>query len=355
MAAYTTIDDAGSYFNTVLYSGTGAEHAITGVGFSADFTWNKNRNNAENHNLWDTVRTAGEGLQSNTDIAEFTTAQGLKSWQSDGFTMGTNGSVNGATATCVAWNWKAGTTSGITTDGSTTITPSAYSFSAAAGFSILKYTGNGVAGGIIAHGLGVTPTFILIKRTDGSNDWAVYHQGMDATAPEDYYMKLNTNAARGDNNSFWNDTAPDSVNFTVGDSGDTNGSSSVYVAYCFTNIQGYSKFGAYVGNGDADGPMIFTGFQPGWVLIKKTSGTADYQLVDNKRLGYNSANYELYPNTPAVQGPGLYIDILSNGFKIIHTSSNVNTDGGDYVYAAFAQNPLVNSEGVPGTSRFSNA
>ena len=282
------------------------------------------------------------------DSEQYSTGE-VVSFDSDGFTVGgTNAAWNYSGNLYASWNWKAGTTSGLSGG---TLTPTAYSINTTSGFGIYQYDGTG-ATATIAHGLGVAPQFMIVKRTDAAAGWAVYHH-QNTTEPATEYLILDTTAATDDDVNLWNDTVPDSTVFTIKSDAKTNNGSGTYMAYVFAAIKGFSSFGAYWGNGDADGPFLYTGFKPAWLLIKRSSGgTADWQLVDNKRLGYNSANYELYPNTPAVQGPGLYIDILSNGFKIIHTSSNVNTDGDEYVYAAFADNPFVNSNGVPGTSRF---
>ena len=335
------------FFKALKYSYASPPNAISGVGFSADFTWNKARSNTENNNLWDTPRTAGYGLRSDATTAEFSTAQGLKSWQSDGFTMGTNGSVNGSAATFASYNWKGGTTTGIDTTGST-ITPSAYSFSATAGISIVKYTGNATSGAKLAHGLGAIPGMVMVKRLDVSSTWAVYHEAMGNTKN----MKLNTTAAATVSSGFWNDTTPDSVNFTLGNNTDVNNSGTAHVAYCFAEKKGFSKNGWYEGNGNADGPFIYTGFRPAYVLIKKFYDAAENWFVfDDKRLGYNPDNDYQNPNLAGADGTGNKINILSNGFKCIDTAADINQNGTHLLFMAFAEFPFVSSNSIPTVAR----
>ena len=195
MAEYISFQPS-DFFNTKLYTGTGSSNAITGVGFQPDATWIKGRNTTYNHVFTDAVRGVTEELYPNTTGAEVTNAQGLTAFGSDGFTVGTDAGYNGNTNTYVSWNWKAGTTTGIATNGSTTITPSAYSFNQTSGFSIVQYTGNSTSGAKVAHGLGAVPEMIIVKTTNTSNEWNIYHKGMDATAPEDYYLIFGTEISR---------------------------------------------------------------------------------------------------------------------------------------------------------------
>ena len=229
------------FFSTKLYTGTGSSNAQTGVGFQPDLVWIKDRDDTENHVLTDAVRGATETLYPNDSGATVTIAEGLKSFDSDGFTVGTDYLFNDSGEDFASWIWKAGTTSGITTDGSTTITPSAYSFDQTAGISILKYTGNGVAGAKLAHGLGVIPQTMWVHCLNPSADWAVYHHKMNLTTPQDYYMQLNDTPS-ATNSTMWNDTAPDSVNFSLGSSSNNNQDTKSYIAYCFAEKNGFSKF-----------------------------------------------------------------------------------------------------------------
>jgi len=345
MAAYTTIDDAGIFFNSQLYTGTGSSLGVTGVGFQPDFTWIKNRDTTDYHVWTDAVRGATKYLICNDIADEATNAESLKSFDSDGFTVGTQNEVNTNTEDYVSWNWKAGTTTGIA--GSPSITPTAYSFNQTCGFSVIAYTGNGSAGATVPHGLGVAPRMIILKRLDTTSDWMVYHHGMDLTAPEDYYGVLNTAAARVDSTIIWNDTAPTSTLFSIGTSTNVNGNTNTYIAYCFAPIQGYSKMGTYTGNGNADGTFVYTGFQPAYVMTKSQGGSA-WRPYDNKRIGYNPKNYFLVADTTSAEGTG-DVDLLSNGFKLRIASEPNNIQS--MFYLAFANNPFVNSSGVPGTAR----
>jgi hypothetical protein len=355
MAAYISFQPS-DFFSTKLYTGNGTAIgsgglAVTGVGFQPDFTWIKNRDQTDNNMLEDSVRGATKYLVSNTNAAEATSAESLTTWGADGFTLGEDAAVNTNAEDYVSWNWKMGTTTGIDTTGST-ITPTGYSFNATTKQSIIKYTGNEVAGAKVPHGLGVIPQVVLVKRTQTTGDWQMYH-AKQHTTPEDYYLALNSTAAAADNNSKWNDTAPDAVNFTLGDSGYVNGDASTYIAYCFADVKGYSKFGSYYGNSNADGAFVYTGFKPAYVLIKATVGTINWNIYDTKRTPYNPED-PLWANTTGTESSiGVYnVDLLSNGFKARTTSSQVNSTSYDpYVYMAFAEEPIVSSNSKAGTAR----
>ena len=341
MAAYISFQPS-DFFNTVLYTGTAAENVITGVGFSSDFTWVKRRNSSGAHYAFDTARGATKAIIPNDTDVEDTNAEFLKSWESDGFTLGTSGGPNGS-YTYASWNWLGGTTSGITTNGSTTITPSAYSFNQTSGFSVLAYSGNSTSGAKVAHGLGATPAMVMVKSLGSANNWSVYHKNSNAV-PEDYTLQLDTTAAAADNAGMWNDTAPDSVNLTLGNDNGVNGGYD-YVAYCFAEKSGFSKFGVYEGNGNADGPFIYTGFRPAFVIIKISSGsgTGNWYMFDNKRAGYNVENEQLYCDTTGSTDSDDIIDLVSNGFKIRGTEFGINADGKTIIYMAFAEFPIVSS------------
>jgi len=348
MAAYTTIDDAGSFCNPVIYTGNGTAYgsggnAITGVGFQPDFTWIKSRTTAEEHVLTDAVRGVTKIIRTTGTYAESTAVEGLNVFGSDGFTIGSSDQFNTNTEDYVSWNWKAGTTTGIA--GSPSVTPSSYTFNQTSGFSAIAFTGNGVAGMTIPHGLGVAPDMVTVKRLDSTSDWAVYHSGIDTTAPEDYQMVLNTTAARSDDVGGWNDTAPTSTLVSLGANNNTN--TATFIAYCFAAVKGYSKFSSYTGNGNADGPFVYTGFKPAFVMIKRRDTTGAWQIWDNKRPPYNATTGRLYPNGADVESNTQQLDILSNGFKYRNTGAAANASGGIYLYAVFAASPLVNSEGVP--------
>jgi len=348
MAAYTTVDDAGSFFKTLLYVGNdGTGHAITGTGFQPDFTWIKNRTASDFHNLYDSTRGVTKYLQSNDSALEVTDAESLQSFDTDGFTVGNIAQINTSPEDYVSWNWKMGTTSGLTGG---TITPASYSFNATSGVGIYKYTGTGAAG-TITHGLGAVPKFMINKKyIGGVQEWKVYHEAMGNTK----FMVLDQTDNEGTNTNIWNDTTPTSTVFTIGSEISATAASDKYVQYVFTNVQGFSRFGSYPGNGDADGPYIYTGFRPAYTMIKQISGSGSngWYILDDKRVGFNPDNENLIANSTGYEDDtNNYWDLLSNGFKIRTTGGNVNTNGSQYLYMAFASNPFVNSSGVPGNAR----
>jgi predicted RecA/RadA family phage recombinase len=332
------------HYSTKLYTGTGASNAQTGVGFQPDFTWIKNRDAADFHVLTDSVRGATKYIQSNDDTLEVTNAESLKSFDSDGFTVGTMNEVNTNTEDIVSWNWKAGTTSGLSGGD---ITPSAYSINTTSGIGIYKYTGNGTATQTMTHGLGAVPKFMMMKILTGTaNYWAVYHEALGNTKR----MTLNTTAAESVDGNTWQDTTPTSTVFTMGNTSRLNSSGDDYVAYVFTEKKGYSKFGSYVGNANADGTFVYLGFRPALVIIKRSSTTGNWTIWDDKRLGYNVANNEMQPNLTSAEDTSSHrVDLLSNGFKLRNSSPSVND--GTYIYAAFAEFPIVSSNDVPATAR----
>ena len=345
--AYTTINKHTDFFNTKLYTGTAASNAITGVGFQPDWVWLKSRSYSDNHSVFDSVRGVTKRLFPNLNSAEGTEAQSLKTFDSDGFTLGTDGIANGGSGkTYASWNWKAGTTSGITTNGSTTITPTGYSFNTTSGFSIIKYTGNGYANAKFPHGLGVAPKVTIIKNiTQSSNSWYVHHASLGSNT--ELYLDTSDEAPA----TTGNDVTPDATNIQLsGTSSATNGSGTPYIAYCFAEKTGYSKFGSYVGNGNADGIFAYTGFKPSWVLIKNSSSAASWTLYDNKRPGYNEDNAYLITDGSDGEATDKDIDLISNGFKPRTSNSALNTSGNTYVYLAFGQS-VVGSNNVPATAR----
>ena len=336
-----------NYFNNVLHTGTGSTTSITGVGFQPDMVWSKQRNGTDNHVIIDAVRGATKLIQPDTSTQEQTGSQTLTSFDSDGFSVGTDAGWNGNSNTYVMWNWKGGTTSGITTNGSTVITPSAYSFSATSGFSAVKYTGNGNTTTKVAHGLGAAPKWILIKQTNSSNDWSVYH----IAAGNDTSLTLNSNGGTtGGSNRFY-DTTPDSVNFTLGDSGLVNGSGDTYIAYCFAEKSGFSSFGKYIGNASSHGPFIHCGFKPAWFMIKRIGSGYSWAMKDNKINPNNPVSVEMYANDTSGDTAGSAIDFCSNGVKIRSNSGTYNHSGISYAYMAFAEEPFVASNGDPATAR----
>ena len=349
MAAYTAVDDPGSFFNTILYTGTGSSLAVTGAGFQPDFTWIKNRDTTDIFILTDAVRGATKYISSDSGAIEVTNVESLKSFDSDGFTVGTMNEVNTSTEDYVSWNWKMGTTTGIA--GSPSITPTAYSFNQTAGQSIITYTGDGNAGATIPHGLGVAPDVVFCKRlTTSVNTWIGYVSA--APYGNTYGTFLDTNAVFSTDTQFWNDTSPTSTLVTLGTYAACNLVSNDYVAYCFADVQGYSKSGTYIGNATTDfGSFVYTGFRPAYILIKTSSSTGAWYLFDNKREGYNFSNNSLTADTAAVEDTTDYLNIVSTGFALNTTSAVVNGAGTTYFYMAFADSPIVNSNGVPANSR----
>ncbi len=345
--AYTTIDKPTDYFNTKLYTGNNTtDTAITGIGFQPDWVWVKRRSSTQFHGLYDSVRGATKQLASNSNNAEDTNTESLKSFDSDGFTIGTSARLNASSETYVAWNWLAGGSASSNSDGDTNTSVSANTTS---GFSIVKWTGDGGAT-TLGHGLGAVPKWILVKTLDRSENWVVYHVGNDATAPEDKSIRLDGTNAVQDNNTHFNDTAPTSSVFSVGASNGVNPNGEDQIAYCFAEKKGYSKFGSYTGNGSTDGPFIYTGFKPAFVMQKSTA-VQGWQLQDNKREGYNGDNDLLQPHDNAAESGVNRIDILSNGFKVITTDAGQNTSGATYIYMTFAESPFVTSTGIPTTAR----
>ena len=347
--AYSAIEKSSSFMNTVLYTGTGAENAITGVGFQPDLAWAKQRSGTEYHEVCDAVRGVTKILYTNADSAEGTNAQTLKTFDADGYTLGTSLGWNGNTSTYASWNWKAGTTSGLSGG---TITPSAYSFNTTSGFSIIAYTGTG-ATATIPHGLGVLPGCIIVKNLDATATWQVYHHRMADTASEDYTMHLNETIARFDTDTRWNDTAPTSSVFTVAGNDTVNGSGVDYVAYCFAPIKGYSKMGSYFGNANADGTFVYTGFKPSFVLTKPATYASNWGIHDNKRAGFNpytvASDLSLQPNTTNGTITEARMELYSNGFKLNSTAGETNA-AYRYIYMAFGQT-LVGNNGVVATAR----
>jgi hypothetical protein len=345
--AYTTINKGSSYFNTILYTGTGSSNARTGVGFQPDWVWIKGRSGATDHGLYDAVRGVQNQLESNTDTAQTTEATGLTAFGTDGFTVGALAQLNTSAATYVAWNWLANNTSGSSnTAGSITSTVAA---NTTAGFSIVTYTGTG-ATATVGHGLGSTPKMIIFKKRSGADNWVVYHVSVGNTA----YLLLDQTSGSTSSSGMFNNTSPTSSVFTVSTAGPNNGSGATFVAYCFAEVKGYSKFGSYTGNGNANGAFVYTGFKPAWIMIKTTASGDGWLISDNKRSISNVVTNTLGANNAFAEssfGSDFPIDILSNGFKLRNTQAANNSSGVSYIYMAFAENPFVSSTQIPTTAR----
>jgi len=333
--AYTTIDNPELYFQAKIYTGTGSENVITLDGdtdMQPDLVWIKCRSDADNHPLHDSIRGATNVVHPDTADAEYAVAEGLKSFDSDGFTLGTSNFANQSSRTFVAWCWKE---------------------SATAGFDIISFTGNATAR-TISHNLSAIPKMIIVKtRSTNDYNWIVYH-GANTSAPETDAIFLNTDDDTDDDATYWNDTAPTSSVFTVGTSGYSNKNTDNMLAYAFADVQGFSKFGSYVGNGSTDGPFIYTGFRPAWFMIKYTGGSSNWTIFDNKRDGYNEITKSIDANVSnAEDTDAAYndVDFCSNGIKITEDNGDLNGSGNNIIYAAFAEAPFVNSNGVPNNAR----
>ena len=346
--AYTDIDRPDLYFNTKLYTGTVSSQSITGVGFQPDWVWIKYRSDIANHHLYDSVRGVQKRLNSNTTNAEATSVNNLTSFDSDGFTIGTDNDINESGQTYASWNWLAGGTASSNTDGSITSTVSANTTS---GFSIVSYTGTG-SNATIGHGLGIAPSMIIVKDRDNTTFWGVYHKSLGATK----YLDLDQTNASATSSLLWNDTEPTSSVFSVGTNGRVNNNTEKYISYCFTEKKGFSKFGSYTGNVSTDGTFIYTGFKPAFVIMKRTDTTGHWLLFDNNRSssgGSNLIQEYLYPNLSDAESSDATrgIDFLSNGFKQRNNFSAINASGGSYIYMAFAKSPFTTSTGIPTTAR----
>jgi len=341
--AYTTIKKPSDYFNTKLYTGNGSTNAQTGVGFEPSLTWLKARSYADSHALYDAVRGVTKRLQSEDTSAEATIANSLTSFNSDGFTLGSDGQANSNNDTYASWNWLANGAGSANTDGSITSTVSANTTS---GFSIVAFTGNS---GTVGHGLGVKPNFIVVKsrQTGGSNNWVATHSAL-GTNMTDNYIILNLTDAAGTSTNVWGGE-PTTTTFTVSSAVAANDNN---VAYCFAEKKGYSKFGSYTGNGSTDGTFIYTGFKPAFFMAKRSSAAGDpWVMIDNKRNSFNALSNTLLANSADAENTGTdRADFISNGIKIKTTSNAWNANGSTYIYMAFGQS-IVGSNNIPATAR----
>jgi hypothetical protein len=327
----------------VLRTGFGSSGgSVTSLSFQPDLIWEKTRNLTGDHFLVDSVRTASKTLSANTTAAEATNATYFTSFNSNGYSLGSGDWSN--SYTLVDWCWKAGTTSASNTNGSITSTVSA---GATQGFSVVTYTGNGSSSATVGHGLGVAPSMIIVKARSGGSDWETFHTSLGSS----FGIRLNTTAAKVAASSTAGgiiSTSPTSTTFgfTAGTSNVNNANESgiTFVAYCFAAVAGYSAFGSYTGNGSADGPFVYTGFRPRFILVKSSTAAQSWQMYDSTRNPSNEVNCTLFANgTNAESTSNGNFDFLSNGFKLRNGDFAINKNAESYIYMAFAENPFKNS------------
>jgi hypothetical protein len=346
--AYSSIAKPGDHFNTVLYSGNDSTNNITGVGFQPDWVWIKNRSNSSSHNIFDSVRGATKAIFTNATDAEATEASRLSAFNSDGFTLNgdTSNQTNANGSNFASFNWKAGGATTTNPSGGTITTTA--SVNTTAGFSVFTYTGNGSAAHI-AHGLGVAPTLVIIKGRSNADNWFVKHPGIDANQ----YVYTNSTGATQSGSNVWSATNPDATKIYIGTDAGVNANGYTYVCYAFAEKKGYSKFGSYIGNGNANGTFVYTGFKPAFVINKRTDSSTggSWILQDNKRGNNvrNPVDLSLSPTnnqTESDWGDTFDCDYLSNGFKwrMDGTGGYNNTSGAAYIYLAFAEHPFVGND-----------
>jgi len=345
--AYAAITKPSLHFNTKLYTGNGSTQSITGVGFQPDMTWIKCRDTTNRwHFLFDSNRGANKRLVTNGDYVESTTTS-LTAFDSDGFSLANQTNVNDSGENIVSWNWKAGGTASANNDGSITST---VSVNTTAGFSIVKWSAS--ASATIGHGLGQKPAMVITKSRDNATNWATWHQSLSGTE-QNVGVTLNTTAAEASfYTNYWGTGGFTSSVFGVLNSGFHNNAGEM-IAYCFAEKKGYSKFGRYRGNANANGVFVHTGFKPAFFISKRVDAVKDWHVLDNKRSTSNVRAALLYPNLADAEATPTSCDFLSNGIKMRTANSFLNETGGQYIYMAFAENPFVanvGSNGIPATA-----
>jgi hypothetical protein len=334
--AYTTIDKPDDYFNTVLYTGTGATNAITGVGFQPDWVWIKDRG-SNSHRLTDSVRGATKILYSDLDFAEVIDADTIQSFDADGFTLGGDADTNGSGQSFVSWNWLAANGTVSNTAGDITSTVSANTTS---GFSIVSWTANGSDGATIGHGLGATPNIIISKRRSAIGDWLVGGSTVDTIGGGNNKLLLLNSTAAIDTNSEVYQTIGSST-FQVGVNAYINTNGSTMISYCFAEVKGFSKAFSYTGNGSADGVFTYCGFKPAFLLVKST-GADNWCMLDNKRDTFNVMDKRLFPNLSNAESTGVptVVDFVSNGFKLRTSDSSFNLNGQYFYWICHSRTPI---------------
>ena len=340
--AYSTIAKSSSFFNSTIYTGNGTvDTALTTGTFQPDLTWFKNRGTTESNMWMDAVRGATYYIQSNSTAAEGNSSDKISAFTSTGVTLGSGAETNENSQPLVCWAWKANGSGSSNSDGTITSTVSVDSTSK---FSIVKWTGNSTAGATVGHGLGVAPSFMIIKNLGAATQWLTWWDFFANTE----MMYLNLTNAKGTGQTYLNSTTPTSSVITLGGGADEN--QNTMIAYCFAEVPGFSKFGTYTGNGIVNGAFAYTGFKPSFVVIKRQDQSTNWVVYDNKRDSYNVGSKVLLPDNSAAETSGSQlIDFLSNGFKLRSTGNNTN-DSSPYVYMAFGQ-PIVSTNGIIATAR----
>lgn len=345
---YTTIDRSSDYFRVKLYTGNGSTQSITfdeSKAMQPDCTWIKVRNDVNVTLVHDVIRGTTKEIYTSQTNAEATDANGLTAFNSNGFSVGSAFGANRNTYTFVNWSWKANGAGVSNTAGTISSTVSANTTS---GFSIVSYTGNGTSGATVGHGIGSTVGMILLKGRSFVDNWAVYHKSIGGTG----LLELNGTGGTNTVSTRWNNTNAGATVFTLGNNSQVNGNGSTYIAYCFAEIKGYSKFGSFTGNGSTDGAFVYTGFKPAMIIFKNASTVTNWGIIDNKRDDDNVVVARLFPNLQDAESSSFNIcDFTSNGFKLRTTDSQFNGSGNTMIYMAFASNPFVSSKGIPTTAR----
>ena len=342
--AYTDIDKPLDHFETKIWTGNGSSQDIS-LDFAPDWIWIKQRSATRYHNLQDTIRGTGLQLFSNTTSADNSDGTNITAFNSDGYSLGAGDNVNKNTSTYVGWSWKAGGSASSNSDGNIT---SSVSVNTTAGFSIVSYTGTG-GGKTVGHGLGVAPrVFFMKNRGSADYNWSVWHA--DLATPTTARLGLNVATAQQNHSSYWNDGVPSATILNLGSDAGHNANGDTYIAYCFAEKKGYSKFGTYEGNGNDDGPFIYTGFAPAFVIVKCFDQGEHWNIYDNKR----GSSLALSPNLEVADramddSPAM--ELLSNGFKIRTSDNNLSNAADGFIYMAFAAEPFVTSKGVPATAK----
>jgi hypothetical protein len=332
------INKPNQHFDATLYTGNGTSQSITNVNFAPDFTWIKDRTSAWNNKLFDSVRGSGKYLISDSTAAEATDATQLSAFLSNGFSVGSQVSVNGSGDAYVSWNWKAGGTAVTNTSGTIT---SQVSANPTAGFSIVSFASGASGDKTVGHGLGVAPKMIIMKSRDAvsSFNWSIYHASVATTVKK--YLTFTTDALSDNGSNIWGSAFPTSSVFGFTSGNGVNANTNC-IAYCFAPVDGYSAFGSYTGNGSANGPFVFTGFKPRFILIRRTDSLGGWKIYNTSGLNYNAINTSLEAHDSGAEATStnFNMDWLSNGFKLRTTYGDFNASSATYIYMAFAEAPF---------------